>query len=437
MLQFNLNDNKTINYKNTIVTVIVTITRITNKIQNKTNILFFIFIINLSYFIMIPVFEAKIDSYDTGIYKISLVDLPAVESDFVYFNKSNDNVKFSIDNEEQRMVTGVIMRANFPIYRYDEEFGEYYIKYSPETIKLMAEKMMIDNTFNNINLQHIDGTDVEGVNLVEIFIKDTSKGIDPIGFQDIEDGSLFATYKINIDSIWEQIKLGTFRGFSLEGIFDIERTQFRKTNKEKNTFLKTMNRLFNKFLKSFVKCGSLTTVDDRELYWVGEADLQIGDELFYNEDGQEAIKVEDGEYELKDGTKIVVEDGLVKDIREVDGEKEDSLDNKIEAEKKETKCEGEEIIVEDPVKPEDETKDEADKKYDELKNSYDELKADIDDLRKEHDELKGMFEEMKNTLDALLNKPAAEPIVEEFTNVACSKAENGIPTFGSRAKSFH
>lgn len=381
---------------------------------------------------MIPVFEAIIDSYDTGIYKISLVDLPAVESDFVYFNKSNENVKFSIDNEEQRMVTGVIMRANFPIYRYDEEFGEYYIKYSPETIKLMAEKMMVDNTFNNINLQHIDGTDVEGVNLVEIFIKDTSKGINPAGFEEIEDGSLFATYKINIDSIWEQIKLGTFKGFSLEGYFTIERAQLRKTNKkDKNTFLKTMNRLFNKFLKSFVKCGSLTTVDDKEFYWVGEADLQIGDELFYNEDGEEAIKVEDGEYELKDGTVIVVTDGLVSEIREADGEKEDSLDNEVEMEDKEkdVECE-EEIIVEDPEKPEDETKDEADEKYDELKQ-------EIEQLKSEHDELKSMYDELKATLDAILEKPAAEPIVEEFTKVTGSKADNGIPVFGSRSKSFH
>lgn len=381
---------------------------------------------------MIPVFEALIDSIDTGIYKISLVDLPAVESDFVAFDKQNKVMKYNIENEEQRMVTGVIMRANFNIYRYDEEYGEYYIKYSPETIKLMAEKMMIDNTFNNINLMHEDGTDVEGVNLVELFIKDTNKGINPANFDDIENGSLFATYKINNDAIWEQIKLGTFKGFSLEGIFNIERTQLRKTNKEnKNTFLTTMNRLFNKFLKSFVKCGSLTTVDDRELYWVGEADLQIGDELFYNEDGQEARKVEDGEYELKDGTKIVVEDGLVKDIREADGEKEDSLDNEVEMEDKEkdVECE-EEIIVEDPANVEPETKDEADEKYDELKNSYDELKQEIE-------QLKSMYDDLKANLDAILEKPVAEPIVEEFTKVTGSKSENGIPVFGSRAKSFH
>ena len=386
---------------------------------------------------MIPVFEALIDSIDTGIYKISLVDLPAVESDFVAFDKQNKVMKYSIENEEQRMVTGVIMRANFNIYRYDEEFGEYYIKYSPETIKLMAEKMMIDNTFNNINLQHIDGTDVEGVNLVEIFIKDTSKGINPAGFEDIEDGSLFATYKINIDSIWEQIKLGTFKGFSLEGYFTIERAQFRKTIKKdknienKNTFLQTMNRLFNKFLKSFVKCGSLTTVDDKEFYWVGEADLQIGDELFYNADGEEAIKVEDGEYKLEDGTTIVVVDGLVSEIREADGEKEDSLDNEVEMEDKEkdVECE-EEIIVDDPEKPEDETKDEADEKYDELKQ-------EIEQLKSEHDELKSMYDELKATLDAILEKPAAEPIVEEFTKVTGSKADNGIPVFGSRSKSLN
>lgn len=389
---------------------------------------------------MIPVFEALIDSIDAGIYKISLVDLPAVESDFVAFDKQNKVMKYddddvinrhkkmaySIENEEQRMVTGVIMRANFNIYRYDEEFGEYYIKYSPETIKLMAEKMMIDNTFNNINIMHEDGTDIEGVNLVELFIKDTNKGIDPANFDDIENGSLFATYKINNEAIWEQIKLGTFRGFSLEGIFDIERAQFRKTDKkDKNTFIDTMNRLFNKFLKSFVKCGSMTTEDGKELFWVGEADLQIGDELFYNEDGEEAIKVEDGEYKLEDGTTIVVVDGLVSEIREKDGENEDSLDDEVEA-KKETECAEEEIIVEDS--DEDNITDEVDE--------IDLIWDNIDEVKNKYEELKGMFEEMKNTLDALLNKPAAEPIVEEYKKINKSE-DNGIPVFGSRSKSFH
>lgn len=372
----------------------------------------------------IPVFEAYIDDINCGIYRISLVDLPAVESDFIYFNKQDKIMKFSIENEEQHMVTGVIMRANFNIYRYDENYGEFYIKYSPETIKLMAEKMMCDNTFNNINIMHEDGTDVEGINLVELFIKDTEKGIDPIGFEDIENGSLFATYKVNNSVIWDEIKNGTFRGFSLEGIFDLSQTQFKKqNNNNNNSFLNTMNRLFNRFLKSFVKCGSVET-DKGTLYWVGQADLQIGDELFYNTENEEAVKVEDGEYTLNDGTVIVVKEGLVSEIRKKDGEQEGELDMETE-DKKDIECE--EIVVDNPEEIVEEPKD----------DKYDELKRDIDDLRKEHDELKGIVEEIKATLNAILEKPAAEPIVEEFNKVVGSKSENGIPVFGSRAKRFN
>ena len=373
---------------------------------------------------MIPVYEALIEDMESGIYKISLVDLPAVESDFVYFNKENITPKFSIENEEQRMVTGVIMRADFPIYRYDEEFGEYYIKYSKETIKVMAEKMMVDNTFNNINLMHADGTDVEGVNLVELFIKDTEKGINPAGFEDIENGSLFATYKINIDSIWEQIKLGTFKGFSLEGMFDIEPVKL-KSQKQKNR-LNIMSTLFNKFLKSFVKCGSVET-DKGTLYWVGEADLQIGDELFYNTENEEAVKVEDGEYTLEDGTVIVVTEGLVSEIREKDGEQEGELDM---AKRKGCMAE-EEIVIEEPT--EEPTEEDTTEEVDEI----DLIWNNIDELKEKYEELKGMFEEMKNTLDEILNKPAAEPIVEEFTKMTNNKVENGIPEFGSRAKTFN
>lgn len=352
----------------------------------------------------IPIFEAYIDNEDCGIYKISLVDLPAVESNFVAFEKDKAPLKFSIENEEQHMVTGVIMRANFLIYRYDKDFGEYYIKYSPETIKLMAEKMMFDSTFNNINLMHLDGTDVDGVNLVELFIKDTEKGINPSGFEEIENGSLFATYKVNNEAIWDEIKAGTFAGFSLEGFFDIERQQFKKTQKtQHNTFM----RLFNKFIKSFVKCGSMTTTDGKELFWVGEADLQVGDELFYNTENEEAVKVEDGEYELSDGTKITVESGLVTAITEADGTKEDSLDNE-EVEMEET----------EPEKKEEET---------ELEDT-----TAIDDLKAEIETLKAEIETLKARLDELVAKPAAEPVVEEYNKAA--KKENGIPAFGSRSR---
>lgn len=365
----------------------------------------------------IPVYEAFIDNDDLGVYKVSLVDSPAVLSDFVYFNKETKKVNFAIENEEQRMVTGVIMRADFPIYRYSEEIGEYYMKFSKETIKKMAKKMMEDYTFNNINLQHEDGTDVKGVNLVELFIKDTEKGISPKGFEDIEEGSLFATYKVDNDDVWQSIKDGTFKGFSIEAIVDLEIVKFKKIIKE-NNILNSIMKTFNNFLKKFVKFGSMIT-DKGELYWVGEADLEIGDELFYNTDDEEAVKVEDGEYKLEDGTVVVVKDGLVSEIRKRDGEQEGELDMSNHSFSKTTKCETQKDETKAECKEEDdETEKEGDKRFDEITKEVEDLKAKIDELKKIIDELK--------------EKPATDPIVEEFENK--TKVNGGIPTFGSRSR---
>ena len=218
----------------------------------------------------LPVYEALVDDADCGIWKISLVDDPAVESNFLYFNSDKKNVCYAVEDEDKHIVTGVLMRADFPIYRNDGGY-EYSIRYSKETIRIMAEKMMSDNTFNNINLQHTDGTDVDGVNLCQIFIKDSEAGISPKGFEDIEEGSLFCTYKVENPEIWDSIKQGLFKGFSLEGIFDMKMLQMHK---DKNSLRNIMAKLFSKFLKSLVKCESVMT-DKGEIYWVGDADLEI------------------------------------------------------------------------------------------------------------------------------------------------------------------
>jgi len=170
---------------------------------------------------ILPIYIAEITDDIEGISAISLVDSPAVESDFLKFSKDKIKLNFKIENEEKRLVTGVVMRCDYPIYRIGVSGYEYYIIFNKETIIKMTEKMLKDNTFNNINLEHNDKRFVEGVNLRELFIKDTDKGINPKGFEDITNGSLFATYHVTNDEIWDEIKNGTFNGFSLEGLFTV------------------------------------------------------------------------------------------------------------------------------------------------------------------------------------------------------------------------
>lgn len=170
----------------------------------------------------LPIYYAEITSENEGIFSISLVDFPATQRNFVCFNEDKAIQLFSVQDEEEHIVSGVVMSANTPIYRRDEKGFEYFIVYKPETIKLMAEKMLKDNTQNQVDLMH-NGELIGSVNLIELFIKDSSKGINPSYMEDVPDGSLMATYKVRDEKIWEAIKSGKLNGFSLAGLFSIEK----------------------------------------------------------------------------------------------------------------------------------------------------------------------------------------------------------------------
>jgi hypothetical protein len=168
-----------------------------------------------------PIYKAALteNQDETGMYFISLVDDPAVESDFLAFEEAK-NLNFRVENEEKRIVTGLVMPADRPILRQDYN-GLYYILYDKDTIIAMAERFLAMGLANNVDTMH--NFEVEdGVFLREMYIKDSERGISPKGFEDVEEGSLFATYHILNDEVWNKVKSGEFKGYSLAGMFKEE-----------------------------------------------------------------------------------------------------------------------------------------------------------------------------------------------------------------------
>ena len=279
----------------------------------------------------IPVFQALIDGADTGMFKISLVDAPAVEKDFVAFDKTRKQLMYSVEDEAKRLVLGVVMRADFPIYRKDANFGEYYIIYKADTIRTMAEKYLAEGRQNDVNLMHQEGTDVEGVDMVQYFIKDTEKGVAPAGYEDCADGTLFAEFHVHNDEIWDAIQAGTYRGFSLEGVFDLvpERDAdavqeivdaldgvFSKIFKPKKyEKMSKVKGLLARLARALVEMGNVTT-DKGVLAWDGDADLKAGDAVFIEDAEGNRTPAADGDYTTGDGKVIVVEGGKVSEIKD-------------------------------------------------------------------------------------------------------------------------
>ncbi len=151
---------------------------------------------------------------------VALVDRPAIKKNW---NAFKDAQNFKIVSEDKHIISGCLMLADIPIYRRDDTYGEYYVAFSKDTIVKIAQKFFKKGYQSNINLEHNPSLQVEGVTMFESFISDSSRGINPMkGFEDAPEGSWFGSMLVENEQVWSEVKNGTFKGFSVEGIFNYE-----------------------------------------------------------------------------------------------------------------------------------------------------------------------------------------------------------------------
>ena len=156
---------------------------------------------------------------ELGVDAISFVDMPATQVNFFTFKAADqEEAKRYCFDEERRIVTGVAMVPDMPIYRKDDT-GEYYVKFSKETIEQISVKFFKNNFTNNTNMMHNTGNNLDGVTLFESFIVDSRRGVQALSEQEAIDGTWIVSYKIENDSLWNDVKSGKFKGFSVEGPF--------------------------------------------------------------------------------------------------------------------------------------------------------------------------------------------------------------------------
>ena len=130
---------------------------------------------------------------------------------------------FAIQNEDEHIITGALMIPEQLIYRQNEKFGEHYVKFSAQTIRDIAIKFSKKGYQKNVNLMHDSNMQVDGVTMFESFISDSERGIKPIeAFKGLPDGTWFGSFYVENPKVWELIKEGKVKGFSVEGLFDYE-----------------------------------------------------------------------------------------------------------------------------------------------------------------------------------------------------------------------
>lgn len=151
---------------------------------------------------------------DGELYAISLVEDPAMESDFVALSKHK--AKIQLENEK-RMVTGAALIPNKPIYR-NQNGNEYYMTFDEASIEKLSQNFM--EYIHWVTVDHKEA--VDDVVVVESWIK-TSENDKSVALGLNEPiGTWFVSMKVNNDGIWNQIKNGEYKGFSIEAIVNLD-----------------------------------------------------------------------------------------------------------------------------------------------------------------------------------------------------------------------
>jgi hypothetical protein len=188
-------------------------------------------------------YKIKLSDKVDNLNAIALVEDPAIESNFLFFNNENDKkiFEFAIENEEKRTLIGAAMIPEKLIYRVDKKAlnkYEYEIVFSKEEVKNISKKFI--NGEKKFNLLHNNEL-VAAVELLESWIVEDTDN-DKINFykmKNIPVGSWIIMTKINDDKLWQLVKEGKFNGFSVEGFFDMEEKFSNKKqilNEEKDLY---------------------------------------------------------------------------------------------------------------------------------------------------------------------------------------------------------
>jgi len=153
---------------------------------------------------------------DSGVEAISIVESPAIESDFVALN--NQEIKLAEISKEKKILMGALLIPNKPIYRSSEE-GEYYIFFSKDTISKASQMYLKNGYQRNSTLEH-DKT-LSGLTLVESWLvedevhdKSRKYGLN------VPVGTWMGSVKVDNEDVWQEyVKTNKVKGFSIEGYF--------------------------------------------------------------------------------------------------------------------------------------------------------------------------------------------------------------------------
>ena len=165
---------------------------------------------------------------DSDVFGISLVQDPAIESNFIYLSKEKP-IQVCLTKDEKHIVMGAVLIPDKPIYR-NQDGEEFYIQFSAETIEKLAYQYLAKDRIYSFTQQHEDVAD--DIYVVETWLKTSENDKSKDYGIDVPIGSWLMAAKVENEEIWTKIKSGEMNGFSIEAFVNLDEIKLNKNNKD-------------------------------------------------------------------------------------------------------------------------------------------------------------------------------------------------------------
>ena len=183
---------------------------------------------------------------DAGVEAISIVESPAIESDFIALK--DQEIKLAKVDGDKKILMGALLIPNKPIYRNGAE-GEYYIYFSKDTVQKASQMYLKNGYQNNSTLEHAET--LNGLTLVESWlVEDEVQDKSRKYGLNVPVGSWMSAVKVNNDEIWQEyVKTNKVKGFSIEGFFadkmESPKDKIKEEYSKDKSAEKTLNKIIN------------------------------------------------------------------------------------------------------------------------------------------------------------------------------------------------
>ena len=165
---------------------------------------------------------------DSDVFAISLVDDPAIESNFIYLSKEKP-VQICLEASEKHIVMGAVLIPDKPIYR-NQDGEEFYIQFSKKTIEKLAHDYLANDRVYSFTKEHDDVA--ENIYVVETWLKTSENDKSKDYGIDVPVGSWLMAAKVENEEIWQKIKAGEMNGFSIEAFVNLDEIKLNKINED-------------------------------------------------------------------------------------------------------------------------------------------------------------------------------------------------------------